>query len=722
MTRVGRFSIVLAILGAASTASAQTVACVPAAVPTLVRGEGLTEPVGDIVLTCSGPASATVNTSLTLFVTANVTNRLAANGTVDVQLTADTGTAPLAPATLMGANSINFYNATFNLNASGKATLRISNIRVAVGQPNPPAVPVPIQAWLALAGPSSLSISSARMVLATPATGLLASFSSTGVRCSGSPLPSGEIVTFANLVAKGTTVFSARATEGFGGAFQKRTDAETNGTRIVVRYSGFPANARLFVPDALAGSDAAQPTSGGDVLAPAAGQYTFGSGALVLSLVSGADPNGAGGYPLFSAAGAGTVSFDSMHEVLLTGGAGMAVYEVMDSNPGLRESVWIPTFLGLPAITDGTTTIAQQTLSLGPVSTADTASSSAPVPRFLSATPQKDCATLGDCDSFPKLLVVAQPLNYTAAANATHQIQYVTVKNDGSGLLNWSATVAYKNGSGWLRVFPTSGTQDTTMRVDALPQGLAPGRYEATLTVDAGPFAGSRTLPVVFEVTPAVQPPAPPVQPPAPPVALPAPAIAAVTNAASFAPGPVVPGSLATVMGSGFDGKAVLVTFDGIPARLFFTGKDQINLLVPAELGARSAAQVTVTVDGVASAPFGVALSLCGPGIFSNGVLNQDYTANGPQRPAKPGTVIQIFATGLPAGEFGAITAKIHDREIAVPYYAGPAPGFPGLQQINIAIPDDLPSMTTEVIVCGTLAANPGQRVCSRPAKVILQQ
>ncbi len=97
---------------------------------------------------------------------------------------------------------------------------------------------------------------------------------------------------------------------------------------------------------------------------------------------------------------------------------------------------------------------------------------------------------------------------------------------------------------------------------------------------------------------------------------------------------------------------------------------------------------MVVTVDGAASAPLTVNLAPFAPGIFANGVLNQDYSVNSSKQPAAPGSVIQIYATGLSGT--GVITAKIGSEVVTQPYYAGPAPGFAGLQQIDLILPNDL--------------------------------
>src|SRR5260370_35015653 len=104
--------------------------------------------------------------------------------------------------------------------------------------------------------------------------------------------------------------------------------------------------------------------------------------------------------------------------------------------------------------------------------------------------------------------------------------------------------------------------------------------------------------------------------------------------------------------------------------------------------------------EGFRGAPQGSGLAPLAPAIFKNGVLNQDYSLNAAGSGAQPGSVIQIFATGL-AGN-GAITAKIGDRVIEQPNYAGPAPGLIGVQQVNVALPSDMtgPAANAAVGAC----------------------
>jgi uncharacterized protein (TIGR03437 family) len=131
------------------------------------------------------------------------------------------------------------------------------------------------------------------------------------------------------------------------------------------------------------------------------------------------------------------------------------------------------------------------------------------------------------------------------------------------------------------------------------------------------------------------------------------------------------------------------------------------------------AAQVIVTVDGLVAAQI-VPLAIVAPGIFSGGVLNQDGTPNRVSNPAAPGSVLQIFATGLASARSGAISARLGDRVISPLNYAGPAPTVPGVQQVNLTIPTDLGATTASLSVCA-VASDPNQPVCSPAVAVYVK-
>ena len=609
-------------------------------------------------------------------------------------------------------------------------TLRLTNLRGSVNQLGFDTNPL-VLAFVASNGQNSLAVSGSQFVVGLPVRSLLASYSSAGVRCTGSPLPSS--ITFADLFQTGTRFFSTRVTEGYAEAFQKRDPFADTGVRIIARYSGFPAGARLFVPDVIAGSNAVQATSGGDLgLPPSGGAYSPGTTpSLLLVRVQSTDANGAGGTLAYmpGAPGSGVVAFNGVSEVVLAGGGGVAVYEVVDANPGLRESAQFPTFLGLAPVTGAEDVVARIDLSLAPVSTVTTASTSAPIPRFATAPPPTDCAAWQDCSAsyFPRLVTYIPSLEYTAQAGGPPQTKYVPIQNSGGGILRWNASIAYKSGTGWLTLDPASGINNGTVRIDALPAKLAPGTYEATLTIDAGALAGSRTAPISIVVSPAPSPAVPvPATPAAPPTSTPVQPVLSkvqirgIANLARPELIAVAPGSLATITGSGFSGNSVGVTFDGVLAKLLSVGAERIDLQVPASLTAKTSARLEVSVDGSTSAPLVASIAEVAPAIFANGVLNSDNTVNSAANGAARGSTLQIFATGLLAPAPGAVVVKLHDRFLT-PVWSGRVAGYVGLDQVNVAIPEDLPAMTTEVVVCGFAAANSNQPVCSSPANVTLQ-
>jgi uncharacterized protein (TIGR03437 family) len=384
---------------------------------------------------------------------------------------------------------------------------------------------------------------------------------------------------------------------------------------------------------------------------------------------------------------------------------------VADNNPVVLESVQFPTFVSIPNATAAA--VAQESLSYAPVSTVASASMTAPVPRFVAMTPQSDCALLNDCQAayFPKLSVLPNPIQLTGIAGGamTGNIGSVLVDNTGGGIMNWTAVVTYTTGSGWLSLDTTSGENNRTVLVRAVPQGLTAGTYQAKIVIDAGPLAGNATIPVTLTVQAA------PVVPPPTPVA-PVVTVNAVVNAATFAVTPLVPGSLGTLFGANLAGKSVSVTFDGDAATLLYAGATQIDFQVPAGLGSKTSASLVVTVDGASSTPQTVALAPVWPAIFANGVLNQDNTGNKAGSAAKAGSILQIFATGIPSS--ATVSVQIANRTNLIPLYAGAAPGLTGVQQVNVQIPSDLAAGAAQLTVCATAGST---QACSAAYPVVIQ-
>jgi len=329
------------------------------------------------------------------------------------------------------------------------------------------------------------------------------------------------------------------------------------------------------------------------------------------------------------------------------------------------------------------------------LSTVGTATMTDPVPRFAAGTPPKDCTTLNDCTAnyFPRLRVNTQSIPLVASANGIPVVGFLPFQNLGGGALNWTASVSYQTGSGWISLSPASGSGSATVNVRANPANLAPGTYNASVTIDAGPVAGSQSVPVVLVVGQA------------------APLVSLVGNAANGNVATLVPGSFASVYGTGLSGNNVTITFDGAMANTTYTSSSQINLLVPGGLTGKSSAQMLISVDGRNGSPVNVNLANAAPAIFPNGVLNQDSSINGTTKPAVRGSILQIFLTGLPP--VAGATVNIGNRNLQS-VYSGEAPGVPGLQQVNVMLPADLAG-TAQLTVC---AAGP---VCSPSYSITVQ-
>jgi uncharacterized protein (TIGR03437 family) len=442
------------------------------------------------------------------------------------------------------------------------------------------------------------------------------------------------------------------------------------------------------------------PVSGG-AYAPSSG------GSLLLARVFGANSSGAGGTPVYMPGlpGSGTVTFNTVSELQVGSGSAYAVYEVVDANPSRIESAQFPTFLGLQPDGNRVASATDAQIYLAPTSAVTTASATEALPRFLALAPPLDCSLVGDCATYlPQLTVDTTEIDLTATSPGTQQ-NFFFLRNTGGGAMQWTTSVTYGNGSGWLALQPSQGINNTTVQVFAQSQNLAAGIYKAAITVNGGPYTTSKTISVVFVVPPTS-------------VAPPVPTISSVLNAASFAAVPVVPGSITTIMGSALSGKSVSAAFNGLAALILYDDGKQINLLVPAELPSSGSAQLVVTADGVASQPRSVTLAPFAPAIFAGVALNQDSSINSIDNPADPASVVVVFATGLSGS--GKITARVHDEDIEVLYYAGPAPGLAGVQQVNLRIPEDIHGMTTDLYVCGE-ATSSAAKVCSAPVQLSIK-
>jgi uncharacterized protein (TIGR03437 family) len=201
----------------------------------------------------------------------------------------------------------------------------------------------------------------------------------------------------------------------------------------------------------------------------------------------------------------------------------------------------------------------------------------------------------------------------------------------------------------------------------------------------------------------------------------------ALVNAASMLTGPIAPGEIVAIFGLSIGPVAPVsslssvtptvlgqtqVLFDGQPAPLFYVQDSEIMAQAPYEIAGKSTVDVevlyqgqscgTVTATVAASAP-GIFTVSAGTGLASAG--NQDGTLNSTFDPAPRGSIIALYATGegitSPASADGQpaiapypppalpVTVTIGGA-LAQILFAGEAPGFSGLLQINAVVPQNL--------------------------------
>jgi adhesin/invasin len=165
------------------------------------------------------------------------------------------------------------------------------------------------------------------------------------------------------------------------------------------------------------------------------------------------------------------------------------------------------------------------------------------------------------------------------------------------------------------------------------------------------------------------------------------------------------------------------VTFDGTPVPILYASYYQINVQVPFSLTPGATTQVKVQSTGGATGNVAMDVLSSAVGLFtaqSNGAgqvlaVNVDGTVNSASAPAAAGSYISLYATGL-----GAVTPPVNtgtpapssplstvNGTIAVVVgglsapvtFAGLAPGFTGLYQINIQLPSTLASGRRRVFI-----------------------
>ncbi|PYT31401.1 MAG: hypothetical protein DMG57_05065 [Acidobacteria bacterium] len=217
--------------------------------------------------------------------------------------------------------------------------------------------------------------------------------------------------------------------------------------------------------------------------------------------------------------------------------------------------------------------------------------------------------------------------------------------------------------------------------------------------------------------------------------------ISSVVNAASGLLGPMAPGEMVTIFGSGLgpgspagaqlnsNGRlstsigGTQVTFDGNPAPLIYAQDYRVMAVVPNSVAGKQHVVVQARFGTHSMPALTVSVTDTRPGLFTldqsgqgqAAVLNQDGTINSPSNPAERGSIMVFFGTGqglttpqwdeddlspnpLPK-PLNEVVVSIGGKDADV-LYAGAAPGLAALIQVNAVVPTDVkPGAAVPVVV-----------------------
>jgi uncharacterized protein (TIGR03437 family) len=233
---------------------------------------------------------------------------------------------------------------------------------------------------------------------------------------------------------------------------------------------------------------------------------------------------------------------------------------------------------------------------------------------------------------------------------------------------------------------------------------------------------------------------------------------ASVVNSATNVVGDLAPNTIATVYGVGLSyavrtlqvediqggtlptvlpSTGVRVFVGSIGAQLYYVSPTQINFLIPC-IFKPGETDLQITLDGHAGPSVRIKLLDTAPAIFQ---LDQDTViATRPdgslidkEKPAAAGEVIVLYCTGLgptePEAIYGALPTRaapikrisefqVFLNDVAVEanriLYAGVTPGYAGLYQVNLRLPENLDADPRIRLVIGNQSSPAGVHLAAR--------
>ncbi len=220
-----------------------------------------------------------------------------------------------------------------------------------------------------------------------------------------------------------------------------------------------------------------------------------------------------------------------------------------------------------------------------------------------------------------------------------------------------------------------------------------------------------------------------------------------IVNAASGAP-VIAPGAFISIYGENLAGGTAVdsatpfpnslgstqVFLGGESLPLYFTAGKQIDAIVPYDIAPDSSQALVVQTGNALSTPVPVTVATAAPGVFT-----QNQSGSGPgailgqppggvgalntaSNPATAGDALLIFCTGLgpvtpavPAGTPASLSTLSHtDNPVTVTIggqnaqvlFAGLAPGYVGLYQVNVIVPAGIPASSAVPVILTVAGAS----------------
>jgi len=174
-----------------------------------------------------------------------------------------------------------------------------------------------------------------------------------------------------------------------------------------------------------------------------------------------------------------------------------------------------------------------------------------------------------------------------------------------------------------------------------------------------------------------------------------------ILNGASLAPGPVAPGMLLVIRGTGIpavDAADTIILINSILVPILAMDDTQIQVPAPSTLVTPDDAQIVVVHQGSIAAMLSVGTAAVAPALFP---IDPQAVK------APPGAIVTLYGTGLGLGDLpvtatiGGVNAEVNSLD--------PSPGYTGLFRINLRVPiGAAPGLASVIVTVGGASSQTG--------------